>query len=468
MKVSFYTLGCKVNQYETNAITQKFEASGFAVVPWGEFADIFVINTCTVTNMADRKSRQILRRPKKINKDAIVVAMGCYVQADKLNLEKDLNLDIAVGTDDKEDVVGLIRKYLAKNKNINTNINTNKKNNVREDDASKSNNFSFKYKVSDIMNKCEFTELGITEYTETNRAYIKVQDGCEQYCTYCIIPYVRGRIRSRTKENIIQEVEALVAKDIKEVVITGIHVASYGKDFKNEYRLIDLIEDLNQVDGLERIRLSSIEPTYFTDDVLKRMQQTDKLCNHFHLSLQSASNNVLKKMNRKYTVEEYTKIVGKLRETFNDVILTTDIIVGFPGETEEDFNTTYENLKELKFYKIHVFKYSRRKGTVADSMKEQVDGSIKNKRSDIILELSDKYMEEHMLEYIDKKVEVLFEEVKDNYLIGHTSNYIMISVDIETIDTDININEYINEIKKVRINKYKDLKLIGKIVDKES
>ena len=335
MKVSFYTLGCKVNQYETNAIIQKFEASGFQVVSWGNFADIFVINTCTVTNMADRKSRQVLRRPKNINKDGIIVAMGCYVQADKSNLEKDIDIDIAVGSDDKENVVEIVKKYLnKKNKeNFDKDIETEIKTETETE-------HSFRYKVTDIMDKYEFAELGITEYTDTNRAYIKIQDGCEQYCTYCIIPYVRGRIRSRKKENIIKEVKALVEKDIKEIVLTGIHVASYGKDFKKDYGLIDLVEDLEKIDGLKRIRLSSIEPTYFTDEILDRMKEIKKLCNHFHLSLQSGSNEILKRMNRKYTVEEYRKIIEKIRENFPEVMLTTDIIVGFPGETKEDFGTT--------------------------------------------------------------------------------------------------------------------------------
>ena len=436
MKVSFYTLGCKVNQYETNAIIQKFKTSGFKVVPWGDFADIFVINTCTVTNMADRKSRQILRRSKRINKDAIVIAMGCYVQADERNLEKNIDIDIAVGSDDKEDIVEIVKKYL----NLNNKVLVDK-NKIKP---------TFKYKVTDIMGKYEFAELGITEYTDTNRAYIKIEDGCEQYCTYCIIPYVRGKIRSRKKENIIKEIKALVKKEIKEIVLTGIHVASYGKDFDINYGLIDLIEDLNKIEGLERIRLSSIEPTYFTDGILKRMNKVSKLCNHFHLSLQSASNDVLKRMNRKYTVEEYIEIIRKIRKTFKDVILTTDIIVGFPGETEEDFLTTYQNLKKLQFYKIHVFKYSRRKGTIADKMEDQIIDAEKTRRSKIILELSDDYMEKYMKSYIGRSVDVLFEEIKDGYLIGHTTNYIMVNVQIDNIKKHgLDPKKYINTINKV-------------------
>lgn len=440
MKVSFYTLGCKVNQYETNAIIQKFGASGFQIVPWGEFADIFVINTCTVTNMADRKSRQILRRPKKINPDAIIVGMGCFIQSDKDCQANDLNLDIAVGTDDKEDIVEILNSYL------------------------KSKEKSFKFTISNIMDKCEFTELGVTEYTDTNRAFIKIQDGCEQYCTYCIIPYVRGRIRSRKKENIINEVKALVKKDIKEIVLTGIHVASFGKDNKDDYSLIDLIEDLNKVEGLERIRLSSIEPTYFTENILDRMKNIDKLCNHFHLSLQSASNSVLKRMNRKYTVEQYMDIVKKIRESFEDVTLTTDIIVGFPGETQDEFNETVENLKKLNFYSIHVFKYSRRQGTIADKMENQIIDKIKTERSNIILKLSDNSTEEYMKKNIGKEVEVLFEEIKDGYLIGHTTNYIMVNVGVDTIkNNEEDPTKYINTIGRVKLNKYKSLNIYGDI-----
>lgn len=445
MKVSFYTLGCKVNQYETNAVVQKFEASGFHIVPWGQFSDIFVINTCTVTNMADRKSRQILRRPKKINKNGIIVAMGCYIQASKDIVNRDLDIDIAIGTDDKENVVNIVKEYIK-----------NKKNENKIEDKK-----SFKFNISNIIDNQEYTEFGITKYTDTNRAYVKIEDGCEQYCTYCIIPYVRGRVRSREKTNILKEVKELVKNGIKEVVLTGIHVASYGKDFKKEYRLIDLIEDINNIKGLERIRLSSIEPTYFTKEILDRMSKINKLCNHFHLSLQSASNKILKKMNRKYTVEEYKKIIENIRKTFNDVILTTDIIVGFPGETEEDFNETYKNLKILKFYKIHVFKYSRRKGTIADKIEEQLIDAEKSIRSNKILELSDKYMEEYMKKYINRKIEVLFEEIKEGYLIGHTSNYILIHVDINNISNDF--KKYINKIVKVEVIKYKDLKLYGKI-----
>ena len=458
MKVSFYTLGCKVNQYETNAIIQKFEASGFQVVSWGNFADIFVINTCTVTNMADRKSRQVLRRPKNINKDGIVVAMGCYVQADKTNLEKDIDIDIAVGSDDKENIVEIVKKYLnKKNKeNFDKDIETEIKTETETE-------HSFRYKVTDIMDKYEFAELGITEYTDTNRAYIKIQDGCEQYCTYCIIPYVRGRIRSRKKENIIKEVKALVEKDIKEIVLTGIHVASYGKDFKKDYGLIDLVEDLEKIDGLKRIRLSSIEPTYFTDEILDRMKEIKKLCNHFHLSLQSGSNEILKRMNRKYTVEEYRKIIEKIRENFPEVMLTTDIIVGFPGETKEDFGTTYKNLEDLAFYKIHVFKYSRRKGTIADKMDNQHTDAKKTSRSNKILELSDKYMSKYMKKQIGRNMDVLFEEIKEGFLVGHTSNYIMIYLDIKALEEkNIDPNKYINQIKNIHIYKYADEKLYAK------
>ena len=461
MKVSFYTLGCKVNQYETNLIIQKFKASGFQIVPWGDYADIFVINTCTVTNMADRKSRQILRRPKKINKDGIIVAMGCFVQSSEDNIKNIEEIDIAVGNDDKVNIVEMVKNYIdLKNKsrqNCDNNDNNSFNNKIKDS----------QFKISNIMDKCEFTEMGITEYSDTNRVFIKIEDGCEQYCTYCIIPYVRGRVRSRNKDNIIEEVKVLVKNGIKEIVLTGIHVASYGKDFKEDYRLIDLLEDLEKVADLKRIRLSSIEPTYFNENILNRMKNITKLCHHFHLSLQSASNNILKKMNRKYSVEEYAKTLEDIRAVFPNVILTTDIIVGFPGESEEDFEITYNNLKKFKFYKIHVFKYSRRKGTIADKMETQITEKIKIERSNRILKLSDEYMEEYMKELLNKEVEVLFEEIKDGYLIGHTSNYIMTYVDIKgVIEINLEAKTFINQIMKVKVNKYSNLKLYANLIYK--
>lgn len=404
-KVNFYTLGCKVNQYETNGMTQKFIDAGYEIVEMDEPSDICVVNTCTVTNMSDRKSRQVLRRMKEKNNNIIVVAVGCYAQVAKEELESYDEIDLVLGNNEKNAVVEYIEKYI------------NEKHKINE--------------VTDVMMQREFVDFGTVTYTEKTRAVIKVQDGCDRFCSYCIIPYARGRVRSREPQSIINEITDIAKNGIKEVVITGIHIASYGRDFKRDYRLIELLEDLNKIDGIERIRLGSLEPTLITEDFLGRLVKLNKICHHFHLSLQSGCTKTLQAMNRKYTTEEFENIVKLLRQVYKDVILTTDIIVGFPGETDEDFNETNEFLKRIKFYKMHVFKYSPRKGTKAAEMREQVDGNIKEKRSRILLELSDKNEAEYNKEYIGKEVEVLFEEKDGNYYKGHTKNYIMVWYEAE-------------------------------------
>ena len=413
-KVAFITLGCKVNQYETNAMAQKFIEKGYEVVEHTEYADIYVINTCTVTNMSDRKSRQMLRRVKELNKKAIVVACGCYVQVAKEELEKIEEVDLILGNNEKNNIVELVEKFIKE---------IEKQEKIEE--------------VENVMEQKEFVEFGNILYTEKTRAVIKVQDGCDRFCSYCIIPYARGRVRSRKPENVISEIEKISKEGIKEVVITGIHIASYGKDFKNikekekigktgkEYRLIDLLEEINKIEGIERIELGSLEPLLITEEFVSRLKKLEKICHHFHLSLQSGCNEILKRMNRRYTVEEFKKIVNLLRKNYEDVNLTTDIIVGFPGETEEEFNKTYEFLKEIKLYKMHVFKYSQRKGTKAAVMKGQIDGKKKEERSRKLIELSDKNEEEYNKKYIGKEVEVLWEEEKNGFYKGHTKNYIL-------------------------------------------
>ena len=404
-KVAFITLGCKVNQYETNAMAQEFIEKGYKIVEHTEVADIYVINTCTVTNMSDRKSRQMLRRVKELNKEAIIVACGCYVQVAKEEVEKIEEVDLILGNNEKKNIVELVEKFQ------NEKIEKEKKSELEE--------------IEDVMHKKEFVEFGDVIYTEKTRAVIKVQDGCDRFCSYCIIPYARGRVRSRKPENVISEIEKISKKGIKEVVITGIHIASYGKDFKEEYRLIDLLEEINKIDGIERIELGSIEPLLITEEFVRRLKKLEKICHHFHLSLQSGCNETLKRMNRRYSVEEFRKIVNLLRENYEDVNLTTDIIVGFPGETEEEFNKTYEFLKEIKFYKMHVFKYSPRKGTKAAVMKGQIDGNKKEERSRKLIELSDKNEKEYNEKYIGKEVEVLWEEEKEGIYRGHTKNYVL-------------------------------------------
>ena len=415
-KVAFITLGCKVNQYETNAMAQEFIEKGYEVVEHTEVADIYVINTCTVTNMSDRKSRQMLRRVKELNKEAIIVACGCYVQVAKEEVEKIEEVDLILGNNEKKNIVELVEKFQ------NEKIEKEKKSELEE--------------VEDVMHKKEFVEFGDVIYTEKTRAVIKVQDGCDRFCSYCIIPYARGRVRSRKPENIISEIEKISKKGIKEVVITGIHIASYGKDFKEEYRLIDLLEEINKIKGIERIELGSIEPLLITEEFVRRLKKLEKICHHFHLSLQSGCNETLKRMNRRYSIEEFKNIVELLKKNYEDVNLTTDIIVGFPGETEEEFQKTYEFLKEIKFYKMHIFKYSQRKGTKAAVMSEQIDGNKKEERSRKLIELSDKNEKEYNKKYVGKEVEVLWEEEKEGFYKGHTKNYILAYLKVD------------NEIKK--------------------
>ena len=381
-------------------MAQKFIENGYDVVETEEMADVYIINTCTVTNMADRKSRQMLRRVKQINPNSIVVATGCYAQVAKDELQKIENIDLVLGINEKNDIVDYVNKFLS--------------------------NKTKEMEISDVLHQVEFLDFGTVTHTEKTRMVIKIQDGCDRFCSYCIIPYARGRVRSRMPENIIEEISHVAKEGIKEVVITGIHIASYGKDFKEDYKLINLLEDINKIDGIERIRLGSIEPLLITEEFVERLKKLDKICHHFHLSLQSGCDETLKRMNRRYTTEQFITIVNRLRKAYSDVILTTDIIVGFPEESEEEFNKTYEFLEQIKFYKMHVFKYSPRKGTIAAKNKNQIDGNIKEERSKKLIELSDKNEKEYNESYIGKKVEVLFEEEKQGIYQGHTKNYILV------------------------------------------
>ena len=411
--VRFVTLGCKVNQYETNAMAQKFLEKGYQIIeeitPENEDIkpDICIINTCTVTNMSDRKSRQMLRRMKEKNPSTIVVAVGCYAQVAKEELSKIPEIDLVLGNNEKVEIVKHVEEY--------------------------TNNHINNVELDDVMYSKEFSDFGNVTYTEKTRAVIKIQDGCDRFCSYCIIPYARGRVRSRKPENIISEITQIASKGIKEVVITGIHIASYGKDFAmskdsklTNYRLIDLLEEINEIQGIQRIRLGSIEPLLITVEFVERLKKLEKICHHFHLSLQSGCDETLKRMNRRYTTEQFKEIVRLLRNAYIDVNLTTDIIVGFPGETDEEFNKTYQFLKEIKFYKMHIFKYSPRKGTKAAVMPNQINGDIKEERSKKLIELSDRNEIEYNKSYIGKNVEVLFEEEKDGMYKGHTQNYIMV------------------------------------------
>ena len=407
---------------------QSFKNKNYSIVDFDDIADIYVVNTCTVTNMSDRKSRQVLRQAKKKNKDSIVVACGCYVQVAKEDLKEIPEIDLCIGTNEKTQIVELVEKFVEeKNKSF--------------------------IQIDDVMQNKNFGDFGSVTYTEKTRAVIKVQDGCDRFCSYCIIPYARGRVRSRNPQNVIKEITEISRNGIKEVVITGIHVASYGKDFKEEYKLIDLLEEINKIDGIERIRLGSIEPLLITEEFMKRLIRLEKVCHHFHLSLQSGCTETLKRMNRRYTQKEFEEIVNILRKYYTDVILTTDIIVGFPDESEDEFNETFEFLNKIKFYKMHIFKYSQRKGTKAEGMKNQISGDIKEIRSKRLLELSDKNENEYLDEYIGKEVEVLFEEKEDEYFKGHTSNYIIVKY-----KTTENLE---NKIIKVKITGKDELFLVS-------
>ena len=428
MKVTFITLGCKVNQYETNAMCEEFIKHNYQIVDKEENADICVVNTCTVTNMSDRKSRQMLRRVKEINPQAIIVACGCYVQVAKEELEKMPEIDLILGNNEKKEIVKYVEEYVYKNK-------------VES--------------VQDVMHQKDYIDFGDVTFTEKTRAVIKVQDGCDRFCAYCIIPYARGRVRSRKPESVIKEIKQIAKKGIKEVVITGIHVASYGKDFENDYKLIDLLEEINKIEGIERIRLGSIEPLLITPEFLERLTKLEKICHHFHLSLQSGCDKTLQRMNRRYTTKQFEQIVELLRKTYKDVILTTDIIVGFPEETDEEFNQTYKFLSDIKFYKMHIFKYSQRKGTPAAKNKNQVDGNIKEQRSKKLIELSNKNEAEYNQALIGQTVKVLFEEEKTGLYKGHTQNYILVYC-----KSDENLE---NQILDVYCNKIENGKIYGVI-----
>lgn len=473
--------GCKVNQYETNAMEQQFIKEGYTIVGNSKKADIYVINTCTVTNMAERKSRQMLRRVKEINKSAILVVCGCYAQVAKEELEKIPEIDIILGINEKNNIVEIVENYIKqRNKNSdNKNFDKDKlskefKGNELHEKIDTKPKHIVEKNVSDVSNQKEFLDFGDVTYTEKNRAVIKVQDGCNMFCSYCIIPYARGRIRSRKIESVISEIKKIAKQGIKEVVITGIHVASYGKDFDKEIdkvsrkddnelcvenkennklviennkkiRLIDLLEEINKIDGIERIRLGSLEPTIVDEEFAKRLSKLEKICDHFHLSLQSGCDETLNKMNRKYTTAKYKEATDILKKYYPNVSFTTDVIVGFPGETDEEFNQTYEFLKQIDFYRMHIFKYSPRRGTVAEKMPNQIDGKTKEERSNKLIELSNKNENEHNKQYIGKTVKVLFEEYENGCYKGHTTNYMMVEVP-EKNDKDV-----INHIEEIEI-----------------
>lgn len=409
MKVALHNLGCKVNAYETEAMQELLEQNGYEIVPFKEGADVYVINTCTVTNMADRKSRQMIHRAKKMNPEAIVVAAGCYVQAKEQSGEVDECIDVVIGNNKKKDLIEILEQYQEKRQGV-------------------------KKAVIDINHTKEYEEMHLSKTAEHTRAYIKVQDGCNQFCTYCIIPFARGRVRSRAKEDVIQEVKDLAANGYQEVVLTGIHLSSYGVDLEGE-DLLSLIIAVHEIDGIERIRLGSLEPRIITEEFAKRISGLEKICPHFHLSLQSGCDATLRRMNRRYTAEEYFDRCQLLRKYFENPALTTDVIVGFPGETAEEFEESKAFVDEVDFYETHIFKYSKRAGTKAAVMENQVLEQIKTERSNVLLKLDKEKRKKYEENWLGKTVEVLMEESVhidgQTFQVGHTKEYVKVAVESE-------------------------------------
>lgn len=432
---AFLTLGCKVNSYETEAIRGMFEASGYRVVDFMDVADIYVVNTCTVTNIADRKSRQMLHQARKRNPNAVIVAVGCYVQSAKDDLLKDGSADLVVGNNKKTEIVKLVEDYLAENT---SSVNM----------------------IIDIGAEREFEELSVLSTVDKTRAFIKIQDGCNRFCSYCIIPYVRGRVRSRNEDDIISEAGRLAESGYKEIVLTGIHISSYGTDrldnAEDVYRIMplaSLIKAIGRIPGIERIRLGSLEPRIITEDFVKMLKETPKLCPHFHLSLQSGSASVLKRMNRRYTPEEYEDRVRLLRRYYDDPAITTDVIVGFPGETEEEFGETLDFVQRIGFSAIHVFKYSKRAGTKAAEMKDQLSEDVKHRRSNMLISAAKRMSKDYRAGFVGRIEKVLVEEEEvidgTKYYVGHNERYLKLAVEAADALTDP-VNRII-DVKVIRL-----------------
>lgn len=436
--VAFHNLGCKVNSYELDVMQQMLKEKGYEIVPFDQIADIYIINTCTVTNIADRKSRQMLHRAKQRNPQSVVVAVGCYVQTDSEGVQMDESIDLAIGNNRKKDLVPILEAFL-------------------EERADKTLNGTT---IIDINAPCDYEEMTLTRTAEHTRAYIKIQDGCNQFCSYCVIPYARGRVRSRRAEDILAEIKGLVANGYREVVITGIHISSYGIDFdgskhySGSSHLIELVEQIHEIEGLDRIRLGSLEPRIVTEEVAKRLAALPKLCPHFHLSLQSGCDEILKRMNRQYTTREYLQGVEYLRKYFQHPAITTDVIVGFPGETEAEFAETKAFLEQIKFFEMHIFKYSRRAGTRADKMPNQLTEKQKSARSEVLFAMEAQHSQEFRADYIGKTAEILWEDKREiagvNYWIGHTPDYVKVAVSAGDVDlanqiSTVQISDFLTE-----------------------
>lgn len=447
LNVSFITLGCKVNQFESEAMMELFEKEGFKIIPACDKSDIFIINTCAVTKESDRKSRQLINKSKRINENAIVVAVGCSVQLNSERISEETSVDMVIGTKNKSEIARLIKEKL---NSSDTSIKEEELASIDRDDSSKRLNLrAIKSNIAKFKPRESFEELSISKEHDKTRANIKIQDGCNQFCSYCIIPYVRGPIRSRNKEDIIKEIKALSSNGYKEVVLNGIHLSSFGKDLGKEDALISIIEEINNVNvdskkGIERIRFGSLEPNIITDDFIERLSNLDKICDHFHLSLQSGSDTVLERMNRRYTAAQYKEKVELIRKYMPNSGITTDIIVGFPGETEEEFNETLEFVKKINFSRIHVFKYSVREGTKAAAFENQVDERIKSERSKVLISLADEMTHNFMKEMLGKTVSVLIEKKNEDVYEGYTTNYLR-----TLVKSDLDIENQIVEAKVI-------------------
>lgn len=403
MKVALYTLGCRVNSYESEAMAEKFIKDGYEIVDFEEFADVYVINTCTVTNMGDKKSRQMIGRARRKNPDAIIAVVGCYSQIASEDVAKIEGVDVVLGSRNKGDVVYWVNKTREEHKQV--------------------------IEVHDVLRDKSFEDLSIDEYQDKTRAFLKIQDGCNQFCTYCLIPFSRGAICSKNPVQLLREVKDLSENGFKEIILSGVHIASYGRDLEGDWDLMKVLEEVDQIEGIERIRIGSIDPNFFSDETIARISKIKKLCPHFHLSLQSGCDATLRRMNRKYTTADYKRAVDSLRRYMKDASITTDVIVGFPGESQEEFNSTYEFLSDIKLSKLHIFKYSKRTGTKAADMPFQVDGTLKEERSRKLIELNNRLEIEFMEKFVGREMNVLFEEKhneKEGHYVGYTENYIKV------------------------------------------
>ena len=433
MKFALYTLGCRVNSYESEAMAEKFIREGYEMAEFEDFADVYVINTCTVTNMGDKKSRQMISRARRKNPEAIIAVVGCYSQIASEDVAGIEGVDVVLGSRNKGDVVYWVNRAREEKKQV--------------------------VEVKDVLRNKNFEGLAINEYQDKTRAFLKIQDGCNKFCTYCLIPYARGAVCSKSPELILKEVKELSRNGFKEIILSGVHTASYGVDLEGDWNLIKILKEINNIDGIERIRIGSIDPNFFTDEVIEIVSKIDKVCPHFHLSLQSGSDATLRRMNRKYTAADYKRAVNTLRRFMPDVSLTTDVIVGFPGESKEEFQETYEFLKDIKLNKMHIFKYSKRTGTKAATMPFQVDGNLKEERSKQLLDLSSILEKEFMEKFVGRDMMVLYEEShgeKENHYVGYTKNYIKVVTE--------SCEDLSGKIVKTHLTSVEEENMIGKLM----